>query len=71
MRSYIRLADIRTADYFGPNRRYCADRRVKPDRRSVIRFDRYGGDQRSGFAQRSTDEGFRKEDYSWHIEQSI
>lgn len=64
MRSYIRLADIRTADYFGPNRRNCADRRVLPDRRRAIRFDRHGGDQRSGFAQRSADEGFRKEDFS-------
>ena len=71
MRSYIRLADIRTADYFGPNRRNCAERRVMPDRRSVIRFDRNGGDQRSGFAQRDADAGFRKEEFSRFQEQTI
>jgi hypothetical protein len=64
MRTYIRLADIRTADYFGPNRRYCNDRRVILDRRSAVRFDRNGGDQRSGFARRGFDEGFRVEDFS-------
>ena len=56
--------EIRTADYFGRNRRYCADRRLIHDRRSMIRFGLNGGDRRSGFAQRGNDHGFREEDFS-------
>lgn len=62
MDAYIRLADIRTADYFGPNRRNRSDRRVMLDRRRTVRFDRNGGDQRSGFARRGTDVGLCEED---------
>ena len=56
--------EIRTADYFGQNRRYCIDRRVMSDRRRVVRFDHNGGDQRSGFARRASDQGLHEEDFS-------
>jgi hypothetical protein len=62
MSADIHEIGIRTADYFGRNRRYCTDRRLMPDRRSIIRFDHNGGDRRSGFAQRHNDEGFRVQD---------
>lgn len=64
MSACICKPDIRTADYFGQNRRYCADRRMMSDRRSVVRFDHNGGDQRSGFTRRATDEGLYHEDFS-------
>ena len=64
MSADIHKIGIRTADYFGRNRRNCTDRRLRPDRRSAIRFDHIGGDRRSGFAQRGTDTGFREEDFS-------
>lgn len=57
-------AYIRSADYFGPNRRYSYQRRVMLEQRRIIRFDQNGGDRRSGFARRDTDEGFRKQDFS-------
>jgi hypothetical protein len=63
MRVYLREADIHTADYVGPNRRHCTERRVTPDPRRVVRFDRNGGDRRSGFARRRSDEGFRQQDF--------
>jgi hypothetical protein len=64
MSADIHKIGIRTADYFGRNRRYCTDRRLRHDRRSMIRFDLNGGDRRSGFAQRGNDHGFREEDLS-------
>lgn len=64
MVTYIRKNDIRTADYLGPDRRYGSERRVTLEQRSVVRFDKNGGDRRSGFARRSTDEGFREQDFS-------
>ena len=64
MVSYIRKTDIRTADYLGPDRRYGNERRVILEQRSVIRFDKNGGDRRSGFARRGIDEGFREQDFS-------
>jgi len=64
MSADIHKIGIRTADYFGRNRRYCTDRRLMADRRGAIRFDHNGGDRRSGFAQRGADEGFREEDFS-------
>ena len=54
MSDYIRNTDIRTVDYFGPNRRYNDERRVAMDPRSVARFDANGVDRRSGFARRRT-----------------
>ena len=42
------------------DRRMVMDRRVNPGRRAMIRFDDKGGDRRSGYARRSTDEGFRE-----------
>ncbi|MGD2053224.1 MAG: hypothetical protein PVG45_03870 [Gammaproteobacteria bacterium] len=63
MRAFLRVAEIRTADYIGPNRRYGNERRITPDPRRVVRFDHNGGDRRSGFARRLTDEGFREQDF--------
>ena len=63
MRAYLGEADVRTADYIGPNRRYGSERRITPDPRRVVRFDQNGGDRRSGFARRITDEGFREQDF--------
>ncbi len=63
MRAYLREADIHTADYTGPNRRYGTERRITPDPRRVVRFDQNGGDRRSGFARRINDEGFREQDF--------
>ena len=63
MRVYLREADIHTVDYAGPNRRYGIERRVTPDPRRVVRFDQNGGDRRSGFARRCSDDGFRQTDF--------
>ncbi len=68
MVTYIRKTDICTADYLGPDRRYGNERRVTLEQRRVVRFDKNGGDRRSGFARRNTDEGFREEDF---IDQQI
>jgi len=43
------------------DRRMLGDRRVSHGRRSMIRFDKNGGDRRSGYARRRTDVGFRKQ----------
>lgn len=64
MVTYIRKTDICTADYLGPDRRHGNERRVTLEQRRVVRFDKNGGDRRSGFARRNTDEGFREEDFS-------
>ena len=56
MSEYNRNTDISTVDYLGPNRRYGDERRVALDPRSVARFDANGGDRRSGFARRRTNE---------------
>jgi hypothetical protein len=58
----IRKIGIITVDYSGPNRRYVNDRRFALDRRAIIRFDVNGGDRRSGFSRRHTDEGLRQQD---------
>jgi len=68
MVTYIRKTDICTADYLGPDRRYGNERRLTLEQRRVVRFDKNGGDRRSGFARRKTDEGFREEDF---IDQQI
>lgn len=39
-------------------RRCGSDRRVKKDQRSSIRFDKNGGDRRSGSGRRDSDESF-------------
>lgn len=57
-------AYIRSADYFGLNRRYDHERRLMLEQRRIIRFDHNGGDRRSGFARRDTDDGFREQDLS-------
>lgn len=57
-------AYIRSADYFGPNRRYNHQRRPMLEQRRIIRFDHNGGDHRSGLARRDTDDGFREQDLS-------
>ena len=64
MSADIHKIGIRTADYFGRERRNCTDRRLMLDRRSMIRFDHNGGDRRSGFAQRGNDHGFREADFT-------
>ena len=56
-------AYIRTADYLGTDRRHQYERRVALDPRHIVRFDKNGGDRRSVFARRSTDEGFREQDF--------
>lgn len=43
------------------DRRVVMDRRVSQGRRTMIRFDEMGGDRRSGYARRSTDDGFRNQ----------
>ena len=63
MSATIHKIHIRTADYHGPDRRHGDERRVIPDPRRVVRFDRNGGDRRSGFARRKADEGFREQDF--------
>jgi len=55
--------DIITAEYSGPNRRHINERRWGLDRRSNIRFDINGGDRRSGFSRRHSDEGLHELDY--------
>ena len=64
MSADIHKIGIRTADYFGRERRNWTDRRLMSDRRSMIRFDHNGGDRRSGFAQRDNDHGFREADFT-------
>jgi hypothetical protein len=49
--------------YRGPERRRLLKRRIRPDQRSIIRFDAMGGDRRLGFARRSTDEGLRSDSF--------
>lgn len=68
MNIYYLKKKIHTADYLGSDRRNGDDRRKSADRRSVVRFDLNGGDRRWGFAHRSTDEGFREQDFSWLTE---
>ena len=55
--------DIVTAEYCGPNRRLANERRWGLDRRRMIRFDANGGDRRSGFSRRHSDEGIHELDY--------
>lgn len=54
--------EIRTIDYAGPNRRVGSERRLTFDPRSIPRFDVNGGDRRSGFARRRSDDGFSDKD---------
>jgi hypothetical protein len=68
MNVYFLKKKIRTADYLGSDRRIGNDRRETADRRTVVRFDLNGGDRRRGFARRSTDVGFREQDFSWFTE---
>ena len=63
MSVYFLKSYIRTADYRGTDRRDDIERRVALDPRRVVRFDKNGGDRRSCFARRSTDEGFRQQDF--------
>ena len=63
MSVYFLKAYIRTADYIGADRRDGIERRVALDPRRIVRFDKNGGDRRSVFARRSTDEGFREQDF--------
>lgn len=58
MQLYTGKTAICTADYLGPDRRRCCERRVALDPRHIARFDLKGGDRRSGFARRSTDQGY-------------
>lgn len=53
-------ANVRPAKGKLRDRRMVMDRRVSQGRRAMIRFDETGGDRRSGYARRSTDEGFRE-----------
>jgi len=53
-------ANVRLANGKLQDRRMVMDRRVRQGRRAMIRFDEKGGDRRSGYARRSTDEGFRE-----------
>ncbi len=57
MSAKILKLDIVTAEYSGADRRRVNERRVGIDRRRIIRFDANGGDRRSGFSRRHTDEG--------------
>ena len=63
MNAYTGNTDTPKIHYIGPNRRYGNERRVARDPRRIARFDAKGGDRRSGFARRDTDEGFRYEDF--------
>lgn len=54
-------ANVRPATDKLHDRRMVIDRRVSFGRRKMIRFDETGGDRRSGYARRSTDEGFREQ----------
>jgi hypothetical protein len=55
MDTFIRENYIQTAEYYGPDRRHCDERRVALDPRRVARFDKNGGDRRSGFDRRFSD----------------
>lgn len=46
----------------GEERRKQDERRKRPDQRKNIRFDEKGGDRRSGYARRETDEGIHLDD---------
>ncbi len=56
-----READVRSANGRLRDRRMVMERRVSQGRRMMIRFDRTGGDRRSGYARRNTDDGFREQ----------
>ena len=56
MSTKIVKLDVVTAEYSGADRRRENERRVGIDRRRMIRFDANGGDRRSGFSRRHTDE---------------
>lgn len=58
----IKLSII-TVDYSGADRRYRNERRVALDRRGLIRFDMNGGDRRSGFSRRHSDEDLCEQDF--------
>ena len=64
MGAEFRRLSIITADYSGPDRRDRGERRVVLDRRRVVRFDQNGGDRRSGFSRRNTDDGLREQDFA-------
>ena len=57
MCSDTRRLAILTAEYSGPDRRYSDERRIAFDRRGLVRFDFNGGDRRSGFSRRHSDDG--------------
>ena len=63
MSVYFLKAYIRTADYLGMDRRDGIERRMALDSRRIVRFDKNGGDRRSVFVRRCTDEGFREQDF--------
>ncbi len=46
----------------GVEQRKQDERRKQPDKRKNIRFDEKGGDRRSGYARRETDEGIHSDD---------
>ncbi len=61
MSTINREADVRPASGKLRDRRMVTERRVSHGRRTMIRFDRTGGDRRSGYARRNTDDGFREQ----------
>lgn len=52
----------------GVERRSQSERRKIRDQRKNIRFDEKGGDRRSGYARRETDEGIHPDDDTDHHE---
>ncbi len=59
MSTIYREANVKPAGSKLRDRRIVMDRRVSHGRRAMVRFDETGGDRRSGYARRSTDDGFR------------
>jgi len=53
-------ANVRPASSKLRDRGIVMDRRVSYGRRAMVRFDKIGGDRRSGYARRGTDSGFRE-----------
>ena len=63
MSAQISPVDLHQLVYHGPEKRRIKQRRIRPDQRSIIRFDAMGGDRRTGFARRGTDEGLREDSF--------
>ena len=72
----MRMADMETENkYSGDNcqdRRSIEVRRVNQGRGDMMRFDKTGGDRRSGNTRHCTDESFRvQSDGDWYVDETV